>query len=124
MLNENNFKPYEVVFVPKGWGFEKWLVNTDQYCGKVLYFVKDRKCSWHFHKKKDEVFFVQSGRIIITFSNEDSIERATNLILGKGSTFHVYPGLRHQITALEDSEIIEFSTRHEESDSYRVIRGD
>ena len=29
-------------FVSKGWGFEKWIVNTDEYCGKLLYFVKGK----------------------------------------------------------------------------------
>ena len=43
-------------FVPKGWGFEKWIVNCEKYCGKLLYFAKDKKCSWHYHKIKDEVF--------------------------------------------------------------------
>ena len=23
---------------PKGWGYEKWIVNTDKYCGKILFF--------------------------------------------------------------------------------------
>jgi len=22
--------------VPKGWGFEKWIVNNEKYCGKIL----------------------------------------------------------------------------------------
>jgi len=32
--------------------------------------------------------------------------------------------LRHQMLALEDSELFEFSTQHFEDDSYRIIRGD
>ena len=32
-----------IKFVPKGWGFEKWIVNCEQYCGKLLYFVKGKK---------------------------------------------------------------------------------
>ena len=28
-----------IKFVPKGWGFEKWIVNCEEYCGKLLYFV-------------------------------------------------------------------------------------
>ena len=33
----------EIKFVPKGWGFEKWIVNKEEYCGKLLYFVKGKK---------------------------------------------------------------------------------
>ena len=85
----------KINFVPKGWGFEKWFHNSEKYCGKLLYFVKGKKCSWHYHKLKE-----------------------------KGDNFHVYTGLRHQMEALEDTELFEFSTQHFDSDSYRIKKGD
>ena len=42
----------------------------------------------------------------------------------KGDNFHVYTGLRHQMFALEDTELFEFSTQHFDEDSYRIIKGD
>ena len=33
----------EIKFVPKGWGYEKWIVNKEEYCGKILFFVKGKK---------------------------------------------------------------------------------
>ena len=114
----------KIKFVPKGWGFEKWIHNTKLYCGKLLYFVKGRKCSWHYHKIKDEVFYVQSGKIIVRYSDEDSLEDAEELILGPGDNFHVYTGLRHQMEAIEDTELFEFSTQHFDSDSHRIVKGD
>ena len=114
----------KIKFVPKGWGFEKWIVNCEEYCGKLLYFVKGKMCSWHYHKLKDEVFYVQSGKINVMYSTGDSLQNATSEILGKGDTFHVYRGLRHQMLALEDTELFEFSTQHFDSDSYRVEKGD
>jgi quercetin dioxygenase-like cupin family protein len=114
----------EIKFVPKGWGFEKWIVNSEEYCGKLLYFVKGKKCSWHFHKLKDEVFYLQSGKILLKYYDEDDIALAHELILNKGDKFHVYRGLRHQMIALEDTELFEFSTQHFDEDSYRVITGD
>jgi quercetin dioxygenase-like cupin family protein len=111
-------------FVSKGWGFEKWIVNCEEYCGKLLYFVKGKKCSWHYHKLKDEVFYVQSGKIKVLFSEKDDIQHATFVILEKGDNFHVYRGLRHQMIALEDTELFEFSTQHFDSDSYRIKKGD
>ena len=48
-----------IKLVPKGWGYEKWIVNSPLYCGKILWFCKDKKCSWHYHKKKDEVFYIK-----------------------------------------------------------------
>jgi quercetin dioxygenase-like cupin family protein len=114
----------EIKFVPKGWGFEKWIVNCDKYCGKLLYFVKGKKCSWHYHKIKDEVFYIQSGKILLRYYDEDNIDLAYEIILKRGDKFHVYPELRHQMEALEDTELFEFSTEHFDDDSYRVIRGD
>jgi len=114
----------EIKFVPKGWGFEKWIVNCEEYCGKILYFVKGRKCSWHYHKLKDEVFYIQSGKILLKYYDEDDIAYANEIVLNKGDKFHVYRGLRHQMIALEDTELFEFSTQHFDEDSYRVIQGD
>ncbi len=111
-------------FVPKGWGFEKWIVNCEEYCGKLLYFVKGKRCSWHYHVLKDEVFDVQSGRLLVKYGEDDNIENAKETILGPGDNFHVYRGLRHQMVAIEDTEMFEFSTQNFDEDSYRVIKGD
>tara|TARA_R110000787_G_scaffold14880_2_gene45771 strand:- start:984 stop:1343 length:360 start_codon:yes stop_codon:yes gene_type:complete len=113
-----------IKFVPKGWGFEKWIVNCEEYCGKLLYFVKGKKCSWHYHELKDEVFYIQSGKIMIKCSFSDDLDKATEQILGPGENFHVERGLRHQMIALEDTELFEFSTQHFDSDSYRISKGD
>ena len=111
-------------FVPKGWGFEKWIVNNEEYCGKLLYFVKGKRCSWHYHEIKDEVFYIQSGKILVKYSDGDSLEDAKERILSRGDNFHVYRGLRHQMIALEDTELFEFSTQHFDEDSYRIEKGD
>ena len=114
----------EIKFVPKGWGFEKWIVNSEEYCGKLLYFVKGKKCSWHYHKLKDEVFYIQSGKMQVLFSEKDDINKAESVVLNKGDNFHVYRGLRHRMIALEDTELFEFSTQHFDSDSHRIEKGD
>jgi len=113
-----------IKFVPKGWGFEKWIINCEEYCGKLLYFVKGKRCSWHYHMLKDEVFYVQSGRIKVRYSDRDDWNSAESIVLGPGDNFHVARGLRHQMEALEDTELFEFSTQHFDSDSYRIKKGD
>lgn len=114
----------EQIFVPKGWGFEKWLVNNEKYCGKLLYFVKGKKCSWHYHKIKDEVFFIQSGKLLVKYGYDSDISKATEILLKRGDTFHVPVGLRHQMCAIEDTELFEFSTQHFDEDSIRIVKGD
>ena len=44
---------------------------------------------------------------MIFYSEEDEIETAQQLILRPGENFHVYRGLRHQMVALENSELFE-----------------
>ena len=110
--------------VYKGWGWEKWIVNKSEYCGKLLFFEKGKKCSFHYHVVKDETFYLQSGELIVRYSDGDSLDDAEELILQKGDSFYVYPGRRHQMEALRDSELFEFSTQHFDEDSYRIIKGD
>ena len=109
---------------PKGWGYEKWIVNKEDYCGKLLHMIKWKKCSWHYHTLKDETFYLQDGKILLRYSDEDDIEKAKEIVLNRGDKFHVYRGLRHQMFALEDTDLFEFSTQHFEHDSNRVIPGD
>lgn len=110
--------------VSKGWGFEKWIVNNNEYCGKLLYFIKNKRCSWHYHILKDETFYIHSGKILLKYSNTDNYDEAKEIILCRGDNFHISRDLRHQMIALEDTELFEFSTEHTDEDSYRIIGGD
>ena len=123
MISSMNKTP-EMKFVKKGWGHEIWIVNKSEYCGKLLFFEKDKRCSWHHHEIKDEVFYLQSGKLLVKFSDQDDLEKAEELILDPGENFYIYPGLRHQMEAIEDLELFEFSTEHFEEDSYRIVKGD
>jgi quercetin dioxygenase-like cupin family protein len=109
---------------PKGWGYENWIVNKPQYCGKLLFFQSGKKCSWHYHQLKDEVFYLQTGKLVVKHSYDDDLNTADETVLFPGDSFHVKVGLRHQMIALEDSELFEFSTQHFEEDSYRLVKGD
>lgn len=115
---------YTPEFHKKGWGYELWITNSASYCGKLLFFSKGKKCSFHYHKLKKEHFYIQSGKIKVIFSYEDSLEEAKTVILQKNDVFFVPQGMRHQMVALEDTELFEFSTEHFEDDSYRIVKGD
>lgn len=108
----------------KGWGYEVWLDNRPEYCGKILHFDKGKKCSFHYHQLKTESFAILFGKILLKYSENDNLEEAQAIILERGETFFIYPGLRHQMIGLEESEILEISTQHFETDSIRIVRGD
>jgi mannose-6-phosphate isomerase-like protein (cupin superfamily) len=117
---ENVKLPNGRVFVPKKWGYEDWIVNNDKYCGKVLFFKQGLFCSFHFHKLKEETFFIQSGLLKVQYTYCDNIHVAKEIVLQPGEHFHVPIGLRHRMTGLLDTVMFEFSTHHEDSDSYRI----
>jgi len=113
-----------IKFVSKGWGYEKWIVNCPIYCGKILFFAQGKKCSWHYHEIKDEVFYIQSGAVEVSYSYQDNLEISDKILLVEGDKFHVPTGMRHQMYALKDTELFEFSTEHFDSDSIRLQKGD
>ena len=119
MFNSCNHK-----FVPKGWGYELWITNTEKYCGKLLHIVKGKKLSWHYHKLKDEVMYVQSGCISIIYGKSEDMNDADEVVLLAGDSFHIPVGIIHRIIAIDTSEVFEFSTQHFDEDSIRIEKGD
>ena len=75
-----------------------------------------------YHILKDETFYIQSGKILLKYSESDT--PMFEKILVPEDSFHIYRGLRHQMIALEDTELFEFSTQHFDSDSHRLEKGD
>tara|TARA_A100001035_G_scaffold207148_1_gene167163 strand:+ start:1212 stop:1568 length:357 start_codon:yes stop_codon:yes gene_type:complete len=114
----------KIKYVEKGWGYEKWIVNSPEYCGKILFFEKGKRCSWHYHLLKDETFYLQSGRLHLFYGQTDDLRESYTKILEPGDKFHVPRKMRHQMYALEDSELFEFSTQHFDEDSHRIFKGD
>ncbi len=115
-------KPVRIV--PKGWGREIWIANNPLYCGKILEIRKGRRCSLHYHKLKTESFYLRSGRLKVRIKDSPESEQLGEFELAPGDCMDVPSGLVHQMEALEDSELLEFSTQHFDSDSYRLVRGD
>jgi len=109
--------------VQKTWGHELWIVNNDLYCGKQLFVRKNRTSSegrFHYHKIKDETFFILTGVLQLEFyTDEAKPSHSQSRQLSMGDVFHVPPLMRHRFSAIHrDCRFIEFSTHHEDSDSY------
>jgi mannose-6-phosphate isomerase-like protein (cupin superfamily) len=117
-------KRMPVKIVPKGWGREVWLANNELYCGKILEILKGKRCSLHFHKVKTESFFLRAGRLRVSIKESPVAEVLEVFELHAGECMDIPRGLVHQMEALEDSELFEFSTQHFDSDSNRLAPGD
>ena len=110
--------------VDKGWGYEIIWATNDKYAGKILVFEKvGAKFSMHFHIKKEETWYISSGKFLfrkINTNNADIEEK----ILTQGCCVTNKIGEPHQIICQEEGDIFEVSTTHFDSDSYRVMKGD
>lgn len=111
-------------FHKKGWGYELWLANNNEYCGKILHFDATKRCSFHYHKQKKEHFYILKGAFLLKLSWDDNYEKAEEHDIFEGTVLEIPVGLRHQMIAKTDSDIIEISTQHFEDDSYRIVKGD
>ena len=106
-------KKEERKVVKKVWGYEMWLVNNDKYCGKLLLINGGAVCSYHCHKKKQETFYCVEGQVILTVEGKQYDLH----MMARPKT--IYPGEYHSFYGSEKAIVIEISTHHEESDSYR-----
>lgn len=111
--------------VDKGWGFEIIWATNDKYCGKIMVFTKPgAKMSMHFHKDKEETWFVNSGKFIVRWIDTETAT-TNQAFLEEGSTWHNKPLVPHQLEAvLPNSMIFEVSTPDSVEDNFRVFPGD
>ena len=110
-------------FVEKGWGHELIWATNDKYCGKFLKFNKDAKFSMHFHREKDETWYVLDGKFLVEWINTKDASIHTEE-LNEGDTWRNEPLLPHRVICLEAGTIIEVSTADSVEDNYRVFKGD
>jgi mannose-6-phosphate isomerase-like protein (cupin superfamily) len=111
--------------VDKGWGYEIIWASTDKYAGKLLVFTKaGAKFSMHFHKEKDETWFVNAGQFKLIWCDTTTATYHEK-ILNEGDVWRNTPMMPHQIIALKPESIIfEVSTADSVEDNYRIIPGD
>ena len=110
-------------YVPKGWGNELIIENNEMYCGKLLRFKGGFKFSMHYHMDKDETWYIEDGEFIYRWIDTE-IAEVKVVRLYPEDVVRQRPGQPHQLEALTDCVVFEVSTHHEDSDSYRVIKGD
>jgi mannose-6-phosphate isomerase-like protein (cupin superfamily) len=109
--------------VEKGWGSELIWATNDKYCGKLLKFNTGAKFSMHFHREKDETWYVLSGKFLV-HCIDTSIARNYSLELNTGSTWRNMPLIPHCLECIEEGIIIEVSTPDSVEDNYRIMPGD
>lgn len=123
-----------VDMISKHWGFEKIIINSDKYCGKLLYLVKNKHTSLHYHKTKEETLYVHSGKLkvccseetndtkkIILSSSVNPFENMEQITLNAGDAIRIFPMHIHQIYAVEDTKLYEFSNAYDTDDAIKIM---
>jgi mannose-6-phosphate isomerase-like protein (cupin superfamily) len=74
---------------------EFWIVNdtANNYCGKFLFIFDSQRCPEHYHRKKDETFFIVRGDVEMQIDGEVSVLR-------QGDVLKVAPGMSHTFRAV------------------------
>ena len=105
----------------KYWGWIKTCCATEDFTFKHIFMYKNSQSSLEYHVKKDENYYILSGKLKVGLR----IGRAENkeVILNEGDVYHISPGLMHMRCAIEDTHIIEWSNKDDDSDSHIVENG-
>ena len=92
----------------KPWGHELIWARTERYVGKLLFIRAGEALSLQYHRVKDETIMVLSGRMTFVYYTDGDAPHTREL--GPREPFHITPGLRHRMIALEDTSVLEVST--------------
>ena len=95
--------------VEKPWGWELIWAEAEEYVGKVLFVRAGQSLSLQYHMRKDESWYVESGRAELELG-EVGAEALDRLVITRGDRFRFRPGTVHRVTGLEDTTILEVST--------------
>lgn len=110
-------------YVEKGWGHELIWATNDRYCGKMMHFNTGARFSMHFHKEKEETWYVQSGKFIVKWIDTKTAAQHEQLLV-EGAVWHNPPCMPHQLICLQEGTVVEVSTPDSVEDNYRVQPGD
>jgi mannose-6-phosphate isomerase-like protein (cupin superfamily) len=99
---------HAATIVDKPWGHELIWAHTKRYVGKILHVRAGEALSLQYHRVKDETVMVLSGRLRFEFFAEGEAPQSCEL--GPRVPFHITPGLRHRMVAIEDTDVLEVST--------------
>lgn len=90
----------------KIWGYTQEIFNKNNVSINRIYIKKNSKCSKHLHNYKTNIFWVESGEILVEeWKKEYDLIDKTNL--KSGECCSILPGTYHRFTGIEDSVVYE-----------------
>ena len=93
--------------VDKPWGYELIWAHTERYIGKILHINKGESLSYQYHRVKDETIRLLVG----TLELDVEVNRGRQTLkLKPGDCFHITPGTKHRMVAIDDCDVLEVSS--------------
>jgi len=101
----------------KVWGSTSELFTNNNVSIHRIDIAKNKKCSKHLHRYKYNMFFVESGKIIVRRWEQDY---TIDTILDSQNSITIEPNIYHQFESLEDSIVYEiYYTKLDNNDIVR-----
>lgn len=102
---------------PKCWGRNTEVFKNNSVSVNFLELIKGGVCSWHFHRRKNNTFYLISGKILIKTEHNETILEPGNSIL-------VVAPMKHHFEVLEDSLVLEIMfVEYDPADIVRETQG-
>jgi len=90
--------------IDKIWGNTSELLSINNVSINRLNIIANSKCSRHYHQYKYNMFYVESGTIIVhTWENNNQ----TSITLTPEKVLTISPNVEHQFESIEDSVVYE-----------------
>lgn len=106
------------------WGKEKKWSALPGVNGKILEIKENHRTSLKFHPRKDEAFYVLSGKVKFQYADEEWLHyknvELKEEVLESGDSMCVQSNCVYRMHALEDSEVIEIGSYGNETDAVRI----
>ena len=116
-MTKQKFKPEDVFTEsksvgPRNWGEELLLYNSPgSYSFKLLKLNAGSKGGLQYHRKKDEITYIVSGKMLVKYDLNDG-KGLQEVEVGAGDWIRFPTGMVHQEIALTDVIRVEASTPH------------
>jgi quercetin dioxygenase-like cupin family protein len=94
--------------VEKPWGHELLWAWGRHYAAKILHIEAGCRLSLQYHRVKEETLLLLSGRLLVELEDQDGTMAVREATVGQ--VFHIPPGCKHRMAALETSDVLEVST--------------
>jgi mannose-6-phosphate isomerase-like protein (cupin superfamily) len=92
------------------------LISGDWKQANLIEIKRGHKFGGHYHKKKNEFFYVLKGHVMVMVSKDDITQ---SVFVTEGGCFLIEPYDKHTFEAIEDTLIIELlSHKYSEEDTY------